>query len=63
MIKRKHLEHEHDENCHCYSDGHFAKMCEEDPELEEKARRMNEVIKKQMIRIKEDREGKGGEES
>lgn len=56
MIKRKHLEHEDHDDCCCYCDGYFNMMCEQDPELEEKARIVNETIKQRMLEIKTERE-------
>ena len=57
MIKREHLEHEdHADGCHCCSDGYFNMMCEQDPELEEKARIVNETIKQRALEIKIERE-------
>jgi hypothetical protein len=63
MIKRKHTEyeHEHDHECcsrGCSTDGYFNLTCEQNPELEEKTRQVNETIKKLMIKIKEEREAR-----
>ena len=64
MIKRKHTEHEHEhEHCGCVTDSNFNHMCELDPELEERAKQVNEEIKKEMIKVRQEREARERGES
>lgn len=58
MIRRKHID-----RGPCGCDHHFNHRCDKDEEAEEKARVVNEAIKKRMLEIAEERKIRGPDRS